>query len=424
MPRILPAILAALLASLWLCECTDAAEPVLRVNCEAAHQRELVLAPLDAGPFELTAVYCQTLRSSAFGRSAPLVSPDAQSIAYYEGDKTLRIARLDVSGTWTDYEAQMGTFARFGSNSRAAPAIRWSGEFLWAANQEKTRGGFATSALQPVKADGQGALHSLPPLRHDAGPLDGLLWADHDGLAVAQFGTRGGYYRPEHDDKDPSFAIVDAQRGLVRETLRFSGIEALKNRNRGFSPGVFVRDAVATKLPDGRVLALLSVGQWVVWTEGEAPRILPDPYVDEFNNRMAIAPDGSRVLIGRLLRTKGGMCGRTGGCTPGEPVEDVLADLRDLATGQMLWSIRATVTSDYEFPTPAISPDGRYALVGLVPQGTRPVIALIAMQDGKIVQTLPAPGGDYVMGFARGGRTVWTYAYGVTALYDLQAGAR
>jgi hypothetical protein len=46
------------------------------------------------------------------------------------------------------------------------------------------------------------------------------------------------------------------------------------------------------------------------------------------------------------------------------------------------------------------------------------------LDDGKIVQMLPAPGGKYAIGFARGGRTVWTHAYGLTALYDVRADAR
>jgi hypothetical protein len=418
MLRILPVILAALLT----CPLHEA-EAVPRVNCEAPHQRELVLSPLGYGPLQLAAVYCQAGDSTLQSVSATLISPDAQSIAHYADSKTLRVARLDAGRTWTDYAAKM-TFERFDWNIRSAPAISWSsnGEFLWAAEQQLVPSGFAASALQPVKIAERGTL-LLPPLRHDAGPLDGLLWADRDGLAVAQFGTRGGYYRPEHEDKDPLFAIVDAQRGLVRDTLKFSDIDVLKNRNRS-PPGVFVRDALATKLPDGRVRALLSVGRWVVWTEGETPRVLPDPYVDEFHNRMAISPDGSRVLIGHLLRTNGGMCGRSGGCRPGQPVEGVLVELRDLATGQMLWGIRATVANDYEFPTPAISPDGRYALVGLVPQDNLPLVALLSLDDGKIVQMLPAPGGKYAIGFARGGRTVWTHAYGLTALYDVRAGAR
>ncbi len=43
------------------------------------------------------------------------------------------------------------------------------------------------------------------------------------------------------------------------------------------------------------------------------------------------------------------------------------------------------------------------------------------MNDGKIVQTLPSPGGLYSMGFLHGGRTVWTHGQGVTAFYDVRA---
>jgi hypothetical protein len=96
--------------------------------------------------------------------------------------------------------------------------------------------------------------------------------------------------------------------------------------------------------------------------------------------------------------------------------------MHDLATGRLLWSIRATVTADYKFPTPAISPDARFALVGLVPEDASLRIALVGLEDGSIVQTIPAPGGDYAMGFARAGLSVWTHAHGLTALYDVQAG--
>jgi hypothetical protein len=97
----------------------------------------------------------------------------------------------------------------------------------------------------------------------------------------------------------------------------------------------------------------------------------------------------------------------------------VLAALHDVETGRLLWSIRATADNDFEFPTPAISPDGRYALVGLMPEaGKAPRIALVAMNDGTVVQTLPPPSGaQYSMGFAQSGRVVWTHSSGLTALY-------
>jgi hypothetical protein len=139
---------------------------------------------------------------------------------------------------------------------------------------------------------------------------------------------------------------------------------------------------------------------------------------------MALSPNGSSILVGRRLRTEGGVCVEPGGgCSPGRPVEGVLAALHDVATGRALWAIRAAITMDYDFPAPAISQDGCYALIGLAPN-VRPLIALVSMDDGQIVQTIPAPGSSYAMGFTRGGSSVWTHAYGLTALYDVQPAAR
>ena len=285
--------------------------------------------------------------------------------------------------------------------------------------------GFATSPLQPLKTVDDGSILTLPPLQHEAGPLDGLLWADGDGLAVAQFGTRGGYYRPEHADPNPSFAIVDAQRGLVRDTLAFSAIEALKDRAKG-SPHAAIKDAAATRLPDGKVRTLLNVGRWVVWTEGQVPVTITDPYADDVysHSHIVMSPDGSRVLVARFFGPMEMICERRPrpDCgTRGPPVEGVLAAMHDLEDGRLLWSIRATVSYRYEGPAPAISPDGRFALIELPPEGARPLIALVALEDGKIVQTIPAPSGYFGMGFARAGQSVWTHAHGLTALYDIQS---
>jgi hypothetical protein len=428
MLRLPTIVLMVLFAASLRCEFTYAAQQVPRINCEFGHQVDLELAPLGTGPLQLTAIYCHSIRSSGL-KSAPVVSPDAQSIAYAEHDGMLRVARLDGGSNWTDHQTVTDVFARFGTEIHSASGFLWASNsrFLWAANQENWQPSrFAKSPLRPVMAVENEGVQLLPPLQHAAGPLDALLWADDDGLAVAQFGTRGGYYRPPHDDENPSFAIVDVRRGLVLDTLAFTAIEALKNRARGLSPSAFVRGAAATRLQNGKVRALLSVGQWVVWTEGQPPIVMADPYAADFGTRMVMAPDGSRVLVGRRLRTEGALiCERRPDCSrPGRPVEGVLAAMHDLATGRPLWNIRATVITDYEFPTPAISPDARFALVGLVPDGTLPQIALVKLEDGSIVQTIPAPGGDYAMGFARAGLSVWTHAHGLTALYDVQPGPR
>lgn len=401
------------------------AQQVPRINCDAPHQRELELAPLGNGPLQLRTVYCQHRRFSPFPVHLATVSPDGQSIVYLEHNAILRMARLDRSDGWIDHRTEMGVFAHFSRSTGSKPAISWASNSrsVWAARHEaESPSGFAKSPLLPLKAAEDGNIVTLPPLRHDAGPLDGLLWADGDGLAVAQFGTRGGYYRPEHSDEDPSFAIVDAGRGLVLDTLPFRAIDALKDRSRG-APHAVIKNAAAAKLGDGKVRALLSVGRWIVWTEGQAPVTMTDPYADDFDSHMVMSPDGSRVLVARFFGPMEMICERRPrpDCgTRGPPVEGVLAAMHDLENGRLLWSIRATVSYNYEVAFPAISPDGRFALIELPPEGARPLIALVALEDGKTIQTLPSPGGPFAMGFVRGGQSIWTHAHGLTALYDVQ----
>jgi hypothetical protein len=406
-----------------------------RINCKAPHQLSLDLAPVGAGPLMLAQVYCQTMPHLSLLSLALALSPDGRSLAHYhDNGSVLRVAPLDGSKGWTEYQAPLGTFKQFSSNIRSALAFAWASDSqsVWTGTHERLRpSGFATSPLRAVRTMADGALQTFPDLQHSAGPLDALLWANGDGLALAQFGTRGGLYRPEHDDPTPTFAIVDAQRGRVLDSLPFEAIEPAGRRRPGAAAYAAVQNAAVTTLPDGRVRALLSVGQWAVWTQGETPRVIPDPYPREFHSRMVLSPDGASVLVGRLLRTSGGYCIEPRGCFPGTPVEGVLAALHDLATGRELWAIRATAVNDFEFPTSAISPDGRYALIGLMPGplsagkvniagAIEASIALVAMDNGAIVQTFPAPGPAYAMGFARGGRTVWAHAYGLTALYDLR----
>jgi len=396
-----------------------------RINCRFPHQHAQNLAPAETGPLRLAAVYCNAIPASPYSRSAVRISPDGRFLAYYERDSTLRVAQLDGGdNAWTKYNAPLGPFARFGSELRSPLAFSWysHSSFIWIATHEsKHPSGFAVSPMRPARTAEDGSIQLFPQIQHSAGPLDALLWVGGGGLAVAQFGTKGNLYRPQHNDPSPTFAVVDAQRGLVLDTLPFEMIESLREKLQGkVPPYVLVRNAAAISLPDGRVRALLSVGEWIVWTQHEAPRRIPDPYAGEAHHQMALSPDGISVLIGRLLRTEGGRCGRTGGCKPGRPVEGILVALHDLETGKPIWTIRSTVNADYEFPAPAISEDGRFALVGLVPTNAGASIGLVSMSDGKILQTLPAPSNNYAMGFTRGGQTIWTHANGLTAIYDIQ----
>ena len=403
--------------------------PAPRFNCDNDYYRNLNLEPVGAGPLTLAAVYFQVRPPHLFPKSAPLVSRDGSSLAFIEHGVTLRVARLTERSMWRSCDINLGIFAHFGVSDGSAGSMAWASnsEFLWTAARDTARPieDYATSPMKPARMGVDGHLDLLPPLAHAAGSLDALLWAGGDGLAVAQFGTRGTSYQPAHDDSNPTFAIVDALGGRVLDTLPFSAIEPPPSQSRFGPPQTAVKQARTAILPDGRVRLLFrALRQWIVWTQGQRPVVLPDPYgIEVPPSHLVLSPDGSRVLIGRHLRTHGWIHIRGQGTIPGEPAEGVLVALHDVETGRELWTMRATAVRDFGFPAPSISPDGRTALVGLMPTEGIPPIGLLSAQDCKILQTLPAPGGAYAMGFTRGGRAVWTNAEGLTALYEFHAGA-
>src|SRR5690348_10010838 len=186
-------VLAAASIALLLAAAPAWAAPE-RTNCRAPHQQSLDLEPLAAGPLTLAAVYCQVVRVRPSVLTAPVVSPDARAIVYYGQDQMLRVARLDTADAWTAFQLGLGVFERFGSEIRSIPAFAWGAgaRFVWSATRDAVRpSGFALSALRPARAGESDKLDMLPPLEHAAGPLDALLWAGGEGLAVAQFGTRG-----------------------------------------------------------------------------------------------------------------------------------------------------------------------------------------------------------------------------------------
>lgn len=438
MPRRL--LCAALLATVWTCG-PHTATAVEWTNCDDPYYRSLDLAPAGPGPLELARVYCQLVGYAP--KSAASVSPDGRALAYLETGysyveerKVLHVAPLHVRNSWTDYHLDLGALWQFSSGHRTVPAFAWASDSsaIWTATREKVGPeGIAKSGLQPALTAGNGTLELLPLLRHEAGPLDGLLWADGDGLAIAHFGARGETYLPQRLDRAPTFAIVDARRGLVLDTLAFGAIEA--NKRAGSYHMANFNNAAVTKLKNGKVRALLSThSEWTLWTQGAAPRRLVDPYPEQrHGNRLTISPDGSRVLVGRQLVCEAGVADsdnagqrRTAfqvqNC---KPVESDIAALHDLETGRQIWKIRAAVNRPSQVATPAISDDGRYALVALPPDQPRSPIALISMNDGKVVQTLPSPGESVdSMGFLPGGRTVWTHSRGLTAFYDIRAGGQ
>jgi hypothetical protein len=394
---------------------------VRRFNCEHPRNRELALHPARDGPLVLRVVSWQPHHPSPLGRRGPLISPDAEAFAFCQ-DRTLIVTGLeerDAWRTWPICGQGSAWYLADGPNSFA-----WSADstFLWTFVQDQAAPNI--HAEGPVdryvaRAMAGGRLDRLPSVTHPAGPLEGIIWVGGEGLFVGQFGERFGVSAPD----GLTFAIVDAREGRVRDAFSLGAFPECRFPNGALAwPG----EPDAVVLPDGRVrLFVRIVRSWLAWTEGETPRVTADPYPfhGERHQRVALSPDGTRVLIRRALRTDGWIHVRGRGTISGRPVEGVLAALHDVATGERIWEIRGRVTREYTFPPPAVSPDGRYALVGLLPGDALPdqsLIGLIAMADGAVVQTFPAPSERYSMGFARDGRAVWTHDYGLTAVYDLR----
>ncbi|MDB5599719.1 MAG: hypothetical protein JWN71_1763 [Xanthobacteraceae bacterium] len=423
----------SLCAIAWCLGHPQTARAVEWINCDP-HYRAMDLAPVGSGPLELMKVFCQRVRFD-FTQVA-MVSPDGRFVAYLEGGtdyaverKILHVAPLDTYDSWTSHSLNMGALWQFGQADRSVPAYGWASNSsgVWTATRDTSGSNrISSTGLQPAFASLEGnGIRLFEPPRHTAGPLDGLLWADGDGLAVAYFGARGGSYPPpQRHDKNPTFAMVDSKRAVVLDTLPFAIFGGPDRISMGS-----VNNAAVTVLQNGKVRTLLSVAnQWAVWTQGEPPRMLSNPYPEERHNKMAISRDGSRLLVTRLACDGGHDAVKDDGllrrpmAPPCKPVESVIAALHDLETGRQLWEIRETVYRTELYPNPAISDDGRYALVGLPYNPPDSKVALISMAEGSIVQTFQSPGQGLPnsLGFFQGGHGVWVHSHGVTALYSIR----
>lgn len=395
---------------------------------------------LSDGPLRLSGISCAGAVSSSFSHA--MLSPDGAAIANWTWSHpgALVVAPLDRPGEVSvPNKAAFRNFAG-GSRGRGATldAVAWASDSksLWSVRQDIAGGGWATSGLTPIKVGLDGSVQDLPTLRHPAGPVDGLLWAGGNGLAVVQFGWRGDSYRPEREDKNPTLAMVDAATGKILEALPARDVAAFRNRTNMFGVNYAIDHADAVVLPDGRIRIVIRTapwattvdteegkrraetvkhsGTWIVWTQGEAPREWTDSYSGEHDYAQAVlSPDGSKLLAIRPLQPKGTLIFDCDDCNvpPPTPVSGPVAELIDLATQRVLWSVPATANQFWsQRSRPAISPDGSFALIELPPQNNRRPIALLDMRNGAIVQMMaPSSVGSYPdnFGFIPNGGGAW-----------------
>ncbi|RWY79874.1 hypothetical protein EHI44_30565 [Rhizobium leguminosarum] len=49
-------------------------------------------------------------------------------------------------------------------------------------------------------------------------PLDEIYWVGGSGLALAAFGTKGNYYKPEREDRRSTLALADGRNGTILQS--------------------------------------------------------------------------------------------------------------------------------------------------------------------------------------------------------------
>jgi hypothetical protein len=106
------------------------------------------------------------------------------------------------------------------------------------------------------------------------------------------------------------------------------------------------------------------------------------------------------------------ICERNPNCPPPTPSTGPLAELYDVASGDVIWSITETAETFSNDVPPVISPDGRYALISMPRKNQEQMfahtIALVEMNSGKVLQEIPswAPY-QTLTGFSNDSRDAW-----------------
>lgn len=100
----------------------------------------------------------------------------------------------------------------------------------------------------------------------------------------------------------------------------------------------------------------------MLWDQGESPRII------SIHNRTArtsytLSMDGNKVLIMGNLSATGWICEFNNPCPRPTPQSGMIAELREINSGRLVWSITGTAQHFSNSELPAISPDDQYALI-------------------------------------------------------------
>ncbi len=378
------------------------------------------------GPARLTAVRkVSYVRAELDHRPVPQVSPDGT--AYFMVRRRVGLQFGPEPEGASPQVVELPEVVDIGYGGTAPMPFAWQADSqaVFGANQLRMhpRGGWALEGWQPVRIWRDGRVERLPKLTHASGELDSLQWAGGSGLALAQFGTWGSGYMPGRKNPEPAFAFVDAVRGQVLATIPFDTIPGVTPRREGSDHVLFHRSAAVIVRPDGLLRAVVQTtrGSWVILDQDRPPRLAPIPQGQAPMGDVALSADGRRLLVTPFLQAFGVICERNPNCPKPTPVEGQFAAVYDLETGKRLWELRATATTFWSYPTPALNADGSLALVGL-PGGdpdSWPQVALVSTPTGEVMQMLcAADSSSNVLSFLPDGRMALS-GTGQFALYEL-----
>ena len=364
----------------------------------------LKLMPLKPGLLTLVNVYCLTLPSSS---SPPRPSPDKNNTFVFDSIRGLYLAQAGATSTVHHFDGRV-TAVQNGS-------FAWSGDSrsVFGVRQETAKpSGHALGPIKPFLFRIDGTQEKLTELTNPAGPLDEIYWVGHAGIAIAAFGTKGRYYRPEHPDPHPTIAFVDARAGRILQSMAIARVPGLDAKSiiLGIASGLDSR---------GNPYALIALApyNWVLWVQGQTPRLVPIHVKPSVMPAFALSPGGKSVLVMENLSATGVICERDPKCPAPTPQNGPIAGLHELPSGKLLWTLDGTAKTFSRSNVPAVSPDGRFALVS-TPTGT---IALLSMRNGAVLHEIPKPWTDEcAMGFSSDGRKVWISGGSTLVFYKLE----
>lgn len=394
---------------------------------------EALARPNAPGPLRLRAIYCGSGSPVWVERQsyAPVASPDAKYMAFFPNSYVrlpLKIAKIsDKDPAPRDYPVSSTGY--FALEWLGRPGYRWSDDSngVWAAkplSDSETGDG----PIRPAFVGVDGSVRLLPELHHPVGPSESLLWVGGRGLAIARFRDQERFDPATKKLRPPAYGMVDAVSGTLLDDFEAADFERLRQSNSGLKEFFYADKVVAAQLADGRLRALLDLGQWVLWTERETPRVVPDlPRA----SAAFMSADGRTVLMlrpdlpGQENREIRVFCEDNGEddrpCFKPDRREGTWASFHDVETGRLLWALPWRFDRHDMLQSFALSPDGRFALVTL-PSRTNPnkmLVAVVSMNEGRIMQTLARPYGYFSMGFASGGKIAWIMTGKATILYEV-----